>query len=143
MSEESPGLNRAEMLAAVIEHRERLKASPPAADRDELLGQLEGIECRLIDGETPTDDWEQFQLQWAARLADLRRSIQRRSAHVMLAFEDMERQDPSVFARDENAKKLLRWWRDEGGREQFMGSITLEERRELEAKARSWREKKP
>lgn len=100
------------------------------------------MERRLIDGKVPTEDGEQFQLQWTTRLADMMRSIRRHSAHVMLALEDRELKDPNAFANDVDAKQLLRSWHDEGGREQFMGNITLEERRELESMVRPLARKK-
>ncbi len=133
-------MTRAEMLAAVVDYRERLKTSKASESSASLLALLDQMERRLIDGDVPLEDWEQFELQWTAHVADLMREIRRNSAHVMLAFEDMERRHPGIFDNDEKAKKLLHWWREEGGREQFMGGITLEERRELEEKARRWRE---
>lgn len=135
-------MTRAEMLAAVIDHRERLKqGSGTVAGDPALLAQLDALERKLIDGDVPVADWEQFELHFSARQADLMRDIKRQSAHIMLAFEDMERENPDAFANDEKTKELLRWWRDEGGREEFIGSITLAERRELEEMARRWREK--
>ena len=135
-------MTRAEMLAEVVRRREALKAPTADASATELLTLLDALEFRLIDGDVPQDDWEQFELHWAAHLAELMSSIRYRSAHVMLAFEDIEAEDPHHFDDDEDVKKLLRWWREEGGREQFLGNITLEERQKLEAMAREWRTKR-
>jgi hypothetical protein len=141
MSDDAQKLSRAEMLAAVVDYRERLKSSALNSDGVRLLAQLDAMEKQLIDGEVPAAEFEQFELHWSAHLADLQREIFCRSAHLMLAFEDMEREDPNHFANDDNAKQLLYWWRNEGGREEFMGSIPLEERKKLEEMARQWREK--
>src|SRR4051812_11720472 len=117
MSDGSPDLTREEMLACVIDCRERLKSSKPNEDSARLLAQLDAIEKQLMEGEVPMEEWEQFEFHWSAHRADLMREIRRRSAHIMLAFEDMERENPAQFANDDQAKELLRWWRDEGGRE--------------------------
>jgi len=135
-------MTRAEMLAAVIDHRDRLKKQSDNEESRRLLAQLDALERRLIDGDVPTEDWEQFELHFQAYLADLMRQIRRQSAHFMLAFEDMELENPRVFDGDEEVQGLLRWWREEGGREQFLGGIPLEERRELEKKAQEWRQKR-
>ena len=60
----------------------------------------------------------------------------------MLAFEDIERMEPDKFKNDPKMLEQLRWWRN-GGREEYLDQITLEERRKLEAMARQWREKNP
>ena len=135
-------MTRAEMLAAVIDHRDRLKKQSDNEDSQRLLAQLDALERRLIDGDVPTEDWEQFELHFQAHLADLLRQIRRQSAHIMLGFEDMELENPHVFDGDEDMKGLLRWWREEGGREQFLGGIPLEERRELERMASEWPKKR-
>jgi len=141
MSDDAQKLSRAEMLEAVVDYRERLKSSALNPDGVRLLAQLDAMEKQLIDGEVPVEEFEQFELHWSAHVADLQREILRRSAHIMLAFEDMEREDPNHFANDDNAKELLHWWRNEGGREEFMGSIPLEERKKREELARQWRDK--
>ena len=134
-------MSRAQMLAAVVDYRERLKSSPLDPDGARLLAQLYAMEKQLIDEEVPVEEFEQFELSWSAHLADSMREIFRQCAHLMLAFEDIEREDPNHFAYDEHVTLLLDWWRNEGGREDFMGSITLEERKKLEEMARQWREK--
>jgi hypothetical protein len=59
----------------------------------------------------------------------------------MLAFEDIQRKEPTHFDNDPKMQQMLHWWCNEGGREEYLGEITLEERRDLEEKARQWRER--
>ncbi len=136
-------MTRAEMLAAVVVVRDTLKQTTCSISPAHLLAQLDGMERQLIDGEVPVDEWEDFRLQMNAFTGELTGSIWRRTAHLLLAIEEMERKDPQVFAHDEKAQELLRWWRGEGGRERLLGSIPLGERRALEEMARRWREKNP
>ncbi len=60
----------------------------------------------------------------------------------MLTFEDMERQEPNTFIDDPTVLELLHWWREEGGREEYLGQLTIAERRELEEQERQWRERR-
>src|ERR1044071_127886 len=101
MSDDNTPLSRKEMLACVADCRERLKSSEINDGAARLLAQLDAIEKKLIDGEVPTEEWEQFELHWQAHSADLQREICRKSAHIMLAFEDIEREDPNHFANDD------------------------------------------
>ena len=135
-------MTRSEMLAAVVDHRRRLQPATPVPAAVPLLAQLDALEVRLLDGEVPVEAWEQFELHFTAYKADLRRALVRQCALNMLAFEDLEEADPLRFANDDEVKKMLYWWRAEGGKEQFLSSITLEERRELEKKAQEWRQKR-
>jgi hypothetical protein len=134
---------KANMLTEVGKRREALIENDATlvGDEDLLRQQLDGIEQSLSAGRLPEEEWEQHQMHWLAHCADQMRSIIRRSAHVMLAFEDMERHQPDVFAKDEAVTELLYWWRDNGGREEYLGQITLAERRELEEQERQWRQK--
>ena len=100
MNDESAPLTRAEMLAAVLDYRARLQDSAAGTDVPRLRAQLYELEIKLLDGEVPTEDWEQFELHWQTHLADAQREILRRSAQIMLAYEDIERQDPNHFADD-------------------------------------------
>ena len=87
--------------------------------------------------------WDQLEFHWLAHTAELRRSIVRQCAHIMLAFEDIARTDPDHFRDQPDMLKMLHWWRVEGGREEYLSQITLEDRRDLESQARQWREKHP
>lgn len=133
------------MLEAVGQHRTSLLGGmhSPVGDEGLLRRQLDGIEQALYAGRLPADLWEQHQLHWVAHCADQIRVLVRRSAELMLVFEDMERQEPDVFARELAMRDLLEWWRKEGGREEYLGQIPLVERQELEEQERRWRQKRP
>lgn len=131
------------MLAEIERRREALieQATLPVGDEGLLRRQLDGVEQALYAGRLPGEEWEQHQLHWMAHCADQERCLIRRSSHLLLTFEDMERNEPDIFIRDATVLELLHWWREEGGREEYLGQITLEERRELEEQERQWREK--
>jgi hypothetical protein len=136
---------RAGTLAEVTRRRKHLKEHKSSVGDEELLArQLE--ELALAAGEPDVrfnELWEQHEFHWLAHTAELRRSIVRQCAHIMLAFEDIERTDPHHFDDQPEMLKMFHWWREEGGREEYLGQITLEERRHLEDMARQWREKNP
>jgi hypothetical protein len=99
---------KANMLTEVGKRREALIENDATlvGDEDLLRQQLDGIEQSLSAGRLPEEEWEQHQMHWLAHCADQMRSIIRRSAHGMLAFEDMERHQPDVFAKDEGVTRL-------------------------------------
>ena len=133
------------MLAEVERRREALRQDKGAALGDEtvLHRQLDSLKQALCAGLLPKAEWEQHEMHWLAHGAELRRSVVRRSAHFMLAFEDIDRREPNRFIDNAAVLELLHWWREEGGREDYLGQITLEERRELEDMASRWREQRP
>ncbi len=131
------------MLAEVERRREALleQAALPVGDEALLRRQLDGVEQALYAGHLPDEEWDQHQLHWLAHCAEQQRSLIRRSSHLLLTFEDMERHEPDIFIRDATVLELLHWWREEDGREEYLGQLTIEERRELEEQERQWREK--
>ena len=133
------------MLAEIERRREALidQVTLPIGDEMLLRRQLDGVEQALYAGRLPEEDWEQHQFHWLAHCAEQERSLIRRSSHLMLTFEDMERHEPNIFIEDATVLELLHWWRDEGGREEYLGQLTIAERRELEEQERQWREKRP
>jgi len=133
------------MLAEIERRRESLldQVTLPIGDEMLLRRQLDGVEQALYAGRLPEEDWEQHQFHWLAHCAEQERSLIRRSSHLMLTFEDMERHEPNIFIEDATVLELLHWWRDEGGREEYLGQLTIAERRELEEQERQWREKRP
>ena len=144
--EATPLMNaKAAMLAEVERRRESLLAPDtlPVGDECLLRRQLDGLEQALYAGRIPRDAWEQHQFHWMAHCAERERSLIRRGAHLMLTLEDIERHEPEAFIRDTTVMGLLHWWREEGGREEYLGQITIEERRELEEQERQWRNKHP
>ena len=74
-----------------------------------------------------------------AHTAEMHRSAVRQSAQAMLAFEDLLRREPDSIVMDPELQRILHWWREENGREEFLGQITIEERRSLEALEQHWR----
>ena len=136
---------KANILTEVKRRREELLEQSTFLVGDEaLLGrQLDSLEQALQAGRRAKEEWEQHQLHWLAHGAEQERHLIRRSAHLLLTFEDMERNEPDIFIGDATVLELLNWWREEGGREEYLGQITLEERRELEEQERQWRQQSP
>ncbi len=136
---------RVKILTEVARRRQHLNDHKSnVGDEPLLTRQLD--ELGIAAGESDVqfgELWEQHEFHWLAHTAELRRSIVRQCAHIMLAFEDIERTEPNHFRDQPDMLKMLNWWCKEGGREEYLGQITLEERRDLEEKARKWREKKP
>jgi hypothetical protein len=134
---------RRERLAQVEFRRSGLaEVDPKSDDHHLLMTQLDAIERQLRAGGLARADWEDHELHWQAHLSNLMTGIVAKSSQIMLAFEDMARQDPAQFDNDEDVKKLLRWWCEEGGREQHLGKIPIEERRRLEQMEAKWRAKR-
>jgi hypothetical protein len=136
---------RAGNLAELTRRRKHLEDHKANVGDEELL-RRQLAELALAAGEPDVrfnELWEQHQFHWLAHTAELRRSIVRQCAHIMLAFEDIQRTDPHHFDDQPEMLKMFQWWCQEGGREEYLGQITLEERRHLEDMARKWRERKP
>jgi len=136
---------RVQRIAEFTRRRKALADGQGQVGDEELLTrQLHELGCAAGEPDVQFDElWTQHEFHWLAHMAELRRSIVRQCAHIMLAFEDIERTQPDHFHDQPNMIKMLDWWRNEGGREEYLGQITLEERRNLEAMARQWREKNP
>lgn len=135
---------KTKLLAEIERRREALldQVTLPIGDEMLLRRQLDGVEQALYAGRLPEEEWEQHQFHWLAHCAEQERSLIRRSSHLMLTFEDMERQEPNTFIDDPTVLELLHWWREEGGREEYLGQLTIAERRELEEQERQWRERR-
>ena len=123
----------AKMLAEVERRREALleQAALPVGDEALLSRQLDGVEQALYAGHFPDEEWDQHQLHWLAHCADQQRSLIRRSSHLLLTFEDMERHEPDIFIQDATVLELLHWWREEGGREEYLGQLTIKDRKSV------------
>lgn len=136
---------RARNLAEIARRRKHLKESKASVGDEPLLTrQLDELGMAAGEPDARFDGlWEQHEFHWLAHVAELRRSLVQKCAHVMLAFEDIQRTDPHHFDNQPDMLKMFHWWREEGGREDYLGQITLEERRKLEELARQWREKNP
>ena len=135
-------MKKAEMLAEVQRRREQLREASDSNIGDEpmLAAQLANLEHDLRAGTRPSEAWEQHQYHWMAHHAEQHRNLVRQGAQVMLAFEDVLRREPDGVVSDPQLQKLLHWWREEDGREELLGQITIEERRTLENLERQWRE---
>lgn len=137
---------RDEFLTEVRRRQQALEdaKSSPVGDEDLLLEQLAEVAEALQGGKPfPREVWEDHELHWAAHCAELLRSIRVQSAHIAMAMADARRVDPAFMAGDARVDGVLHWWQEQGGREEMLGSITLEERRGLEKMEREWREKMP
>lgn len=136
---------REQLLAEVSLRREvlRKEVDSPVGDEALLRRQLDWVEQVIYAGRCPDAEWDEHQLHWMAHQAEVERALICRSARLMLALEDMERQDADVFIYDATVLELLHWWREEGGRNDYLGQITISERRELEEQERRWRDKRP
>ena len=136
---------RSERLAIVRARRATLQKQEEkeSHDRELLLGQLDTIERQLRAGGLAQSDWEDHELHWTAHISDLMAQINTRSSHLMLAFQDILRKDPTQFDKKPEMKRKLYWWMHEGGREEQLSKIPIEDRRRLEAMEQSWIEKNP
>ena len=136
-------MTRSQMLAAVVAFRDLFKHNESTIPFGHLQTQLDAMERRLIDGDVPQEEWEQFQMQFAAFQGELMGSLRKRGAMIAMSAEAHWLRDPQRFANDANAQKLIRWWREEGGRKQWLGSLPIADRRELEALELKWRANPP
>ncbi len=105
------------MLAAVIAFRDLFKRNESTIAFGHLQTQLDAMELRLIDGEVPQEEWEQFQLQFNAFQGELMGSLRKRAAMIAMSAEAHWLRDPQRFANDANAQKVdrQRAGEDKGG----------------------------
>jgi hypothetical protein len=136
-------MTKASLLAEVRRRRRVLRGhdGTKVGDEDLLTRQLQELEQLLAKpGRIARAEWEEHQLHWGAHCAELQRSIICRGAHIAMVFEDMQRTQPDCFDNDPYVQRLMNWWLNKGGREDFLSQITIGERRELEEMERQWRE---
>lgn len=135
-------MNRLETMAEVARRRAALKNSKVSIGPEPTLSRdLDELEWIVNEPDAAfTELWEQHELRWQTYVAELRRNIVRQTAHVAMAFEELERKNPHQFDDQPDVRALLAWWR-EAGREQFFGEITLAERQALEELERQWQAK--
>lgn len=115
------------------------QADSAVGDEPMLVAQLSSLEYAVRTGKRPKAEWEQHELHWIAHTAEVNRSAIRQTAQAMLAFEDLLRREPESVVTDPELQRILHWWREENGREEFLGQITIEERRALETLEQNWR----
>ena len=134
-------MKKNDMLTEIERRKEHLLERNDFAVGDEpmLVAQLKNIECAVRSGKRSKAAWEQHELHWMAHTAEMHRSAVRQSAQAMLAFKDLLRREPDSIVMDPELQRILYWWREENGREEFLGQITIEERRSLEALEQHWR----
>lgn len=130
-------MNREETLAEVRRRLARVAPDQAAADPADLLmrDELEALERALLAGQPFTDAWETHELSWIARTAQTQGEIVRGAARIMLAFEGFRARNPLYGAGHPELEELFEWWLHQGGREEFLGQLPLEQRRALEKKA--------
>ena len=135
--------HNAAMLGEIAKVRKLLSETQCTLPLDHLLAHLADIEQRIERGDPIADEWQQFQLQFAAFQGEMMGSVERRAAMIAMSLDAHERLDPKRFADDANAQALLREWREGRMRERILGGLPIAERRELEALERKWRENPP
>ncbi len=115
----------------------------PVDGEDAMREELLAVEQSLAAGTLTAEAWEQYQLHWQAYIGEFKRTNYRLGAHMMLAFEFERRTNPEKIARNPEAIRLLHWWLDEGGREDYLGKLPIADRRALEERASRWPENFP
>src|SRR3982751_6043269 len=100
-------------------------------ERRRLLTEIVELSNRARDGGVPREDWENHQLNWIAYCASLRRNLVRAFAQALMNCEH----DANVDDLSLDMRQLLYWWQNEGGREELLGELPIDERHALEAAA--------
>jgi len=136
-------LTRVEMLAEVVRRRDKLQSAKAKVGHEaEMLRQLADLEQTLLDQNVSRQAWEQHELLWCVYQAELRRVVVKMSAQALMTFDDIERCEPGSLKLDAQMLELLRWWREDGGREKYLSELPIEERRALERMEDEWRKKR-
>ncbi len=116
------------------------KGGEGAGDETMLLAQIEELERLLSAAEELS---AQHELHWRAHGAELRRRLVHDLTYIMIAFDTEDTRKPDRYILNPGVLELLHWWREEGGREEYMGELPLQDRRRLEEMERAWRDKEP
>ena len=107
-------------------------ATTPNEEKRRLLVEIVDLSRRARDGGVPRDDWENHELNWTAYCAGARRRVMRSLAQALIDCE--VHYEPAGLNHE--MRKILYWWQCEGGREELLGELPIEERHALEAAAR-------
>lgn len=104
----------------------------PWGEKQRLLREIVRLGRQANGGRIPREDWETHELNWIAYISNLRSNLIWAVTMAIIDFErDMRSSDQLVELSDET-KKIYMWWYLEGGREQLLGELPLEQRRALE-----------
>src|SRR5437588_9988049 len=106
-------------------------SSTPPGEKQRLLAEIVELGKRARDGGVPREDLENHQLNWIAYCASLRHNLVRAMAQALINCEN----DDNLDDLDLNMRQTLYWWQNEGGKEELLGELTIEERHALEAAA--------
>jgi hypothetical protein len=106
-------------------------------ERHRLCAEITELKKRAICGGVPREDWENHELNWMGYCANLRHNLVRNLAQSLIASETKskrndvgsERQTPELTRK---MRRILYWWEAEGGKEQLLSQLPIEERRLLE-----------
>jgi hypothetical protein len=123
-----------ELLAEIIRRGQVVNGDnqTPREQRDRLLRELVDLGARASDSGVPREDWESHELNWLAYCATLRSSLMREAAWAIIEFERNARASEIPVKLTDEATKILTWWHFEGGRNQLLSELPIEERHELE-----------
>jgi hypothetical protein len=110
-------------------------------ERRRLLLEIANLGNRAEAGGVPRDDWENHELNWIVYLANLRHNLVHSLAEALIKAEHAcSREHASanqirfaLRALGRDMRQLLYWWQSEGGREELLGQLPIEERHALEA----------
>ena len=105
--------------------------STPADKRWRLLAEIAELGKRARDGGIPREDWENHELNWIVYCAKLRKNLVSALAQAMMQAEKASESEEREMS--EEMRQALYWWQNEGGREEFLGELPIDERRVLES----------
>lgn len=123
------------LVEVLVARRDALAAdeSPADAEKRVLLGEIRELIRALLAGIATRDQWDDHDLNWNVYCAHLSRATNRDLARIMIAMEEADDHGSIELTFEE--KQQLYWWRVEGGREETLGELPLDERQALEAGA--------
>jgi hypothetical protein len=122
------------LLSEIVRRGEAVERDgiTPLAGKERLLREIVEIGGRARDGGVPCEDWETHELNWTAYCSDLRRNVVRQLSTLLLQCEQIDDVRPHTIDAGDEMKQIMHWWQNEGGREEFLSELPIEERRALE-----------
>ena len=126
--------NTLPLLSELVRRGEALERDQVTAiaERERLLREIIELGGRARDGGVPRDDWDTHELNWLAYCSDLRRNVVRQLAALLIHCEQIDDARPHTVNAGDEMKQIMSWWQNEGGREEFLAELPIEERRALE-----------
>lgn len=143
-------LSKAEILDEVERRLDLLdgyaenKRYQPVGDEADLRVQLEELtDALLTPDEWPEELWQEHEWHWQAHRAELRRRLVVDCSYAMICFDTEDTRKPERYAGNAGVWELLHWWREQGGREEYLGELPLAERQRLEVLEEQYRVQEP